>query len=138
MLYSCLFFSGVKIENYIQKMFDIFNIFAQNIDCGYSLEPPHLCFEAKLRKIGIPLCTQVLPYKIGVQGVCISRTCYPDELCWDRTVHVLLHLSRVMRKQRRRRREKTKAGFSRRGSLMIKFKAAICDQCLVYQSVKQA
>ena len=28
-------------------------IFAQNIDCGYSLEP--LCFEAKIRKIGIPL-----------------------------------------------------------------------------------
>ena len=34
------FFSAVKIENYIRKEFDIFNIFAQNIDCGHTLEPP--------------------------------------------------------------------------------------------------
>ena len=33
-------FSAVKIENFTRKNFDIFNIFAQNIDCGYSLEPP--------------------------------------------------------------------------------------------------
>ena len=33
------FFSPVKIENFIRKNFDIFLIFAQNIDCGYSLEP---------------------------------------------------------------------------------------------------
>ena len=30
----------VKIENFQQKIFDIFLIFAQNIDCGYTLEPP--------------------------------------------------------------------------------------------------
>ena len=34
------FFSTVKIENFIRKKFDIFLIFAQNIDCGYTLEPP--------------------------------------------------------------------------------------------------
>ena len=44
---------------------DIFLIFAQNIDCVYTLEPPrggggggsthNLCFGAKIRKIGIPL-----------------------------------------------------------------------------------
>ena len=28
----------------------------------------NLCFEAKIRKIGIPLHTLVLQYKIGVQG----------------------------------------------------------------------
>ena len=59
------------------KNFDIFLIFAQNIDCGYTLEPPrrgsltsthNLCFGAKIRKIGIPLRTPVLPYKSGVQG----------------------------------------------------------------------
>ena len=34
-------FSPVKIEKKNQqKMFDIFLIFAQNIDCGYRLEPP--------------------------------------------------------------------------------------------------
>ena len=30
----------VKIENFYDKEFDIFLIFAQNIDCGYMLEPP--------------------------------------------------------------------------------------------------
>ena len=30
----------VKIEKLHQKIFDIFLIFAQNIDCGYTLELP--------------------------------------------------------------------------------------------------
>ena len=30
----------VKIENFHWKSFDIFLIFAQNIVCGYTLEPP--------------------------------------------------------------------------------------------------
>ena len=39
-----------------KKKSDIFPISAQNIDCGYSLEPPltsthNLCFWAKIRKI---------------------------------------------------------------------------------------
>ena len=34
-----IFFSAVKIENFNGKN-DIFNIFAQNIDFGYPLEPP--------------------------------------------------------------------------------------------------
>ena len=35
------YFSAVKIENSIKvKNFDIFNIFALNIDCRYTLEPP--------------------------------------------------------------------------------------------------
>ena len=29
----------VKIERFHSKIFDIFNIFAQNIDCGYMQEP---------------------------------------------------------------------------------------------------
>ena len=33
-------FSAVKIEKFHQKNFDIFAIFAQNIDCGYKLERP--------------------------------------------------------------------------------------------------
>ena len=33
-------FKVVKIENFQQKNFDIFLIFAQNIDFGYTLEPP--------------------------------------------------------------------------------------------------
>ena len=34
------FFSPVKIENFMRKKNNIFLIFAQNIDCGYTLEPP--------------------------------------------------------------------------------------------------
>ena len=33
-------FLALKIENLQLKNFDIFLIFAQNIDCGYTLEPP--------------------------------------------------------------------------------------------------
>ena len=33
-------FKVVKNEKISVKKFDIFLIFAQNIDCGYSLEPP--------------------------------------------------------------------------------------------------
>ena len=70
MIYSNFFRS--KIDNFQRKIFDIF---AQNIDCGYSLErlgeavlisTHNLCFGAKIRKIGIPLHTPVLLYKSGV------------------------------------------------------------------------
>ena len=40
----------------------------------------NLCFGAKIRKIGIPLYTPVLLYKVGFKGVFIARTCYPDEI----------------------------------------------------------
>ena len=33
-------FLALKIENFQLKKFDIFLIFAQNIDCGYTLELP--------------------------------------------------------------------------------------------------
>ena len=79
-------FLALKIENFQLKDFDIFLIFPQNIDCGYTLEPPrrggsneyrlaeavltsthNLCFGAKIRKIDIPLHTPVFLYKSGVQ-----------------------------------------------------------------------
>ena len=56
-------FKVVKNENFQSKIFDIFLIFAQYIDCGYTLEPAvltsthNLCFGAKIRKIGTPLQT---------------------------------------------------------------------------------
>ena len=34
-------FRALKFENFQVKKFDIFLIFAQNIDCGYKLEPPY-------------------------------------------------------------------------------------------------
>ena len=33
-------FSALKILNFQLRKFDIFLSFAQNIDCGYTLEPP--------------------------------------------------------------------------------------------------
>ena len=33
-------FTPGKIENFQWKNSDVFNIYAQNIDCGYTLEPP--------------------------------------------------------------------------------------------------
>ena len=51
--------SAIKNEILIRKKNDIFSIFVQNIDCGYTLKPPvltsthNLCFG--LKKIAIPL-----------------------------------------------------------------------------------
>ena len=75
MIYSKFFRS--KIDNFQRKIFDIFLIFAQNIDCGYTLEPPRRggfneypqsMFWSKTKNIGIPLHTPVLLYKSGVLG----------------------------------------------------------------------
>ena len=72
-------FKVLKNENFQQKMFNIFLKFAQNIDCGYPLEPPrgeavltstlNICFGAKLRKIDIPLHIPILLLKVGFEGV---------------------------------------------------------------------
>ena len=37
--YILQFFTAVKM-NFQMKIFDVFLIFAQNIDCGYTLVPP--------------------------------------------------------------------------------------------------
>ena len=39
MQYTAIF-HGCKNDNFQMKNFDIFFLFAQNIDCGYTLEPP--------------------------------------------------------------------------------------------------
>ena len=51
-------FHGCKNVNFQMKIINIFLIFAQNIDCEYTLEPPeavltsthNLCFGAKNKK----------------------------------------------------------------------------------------
>ena len=40
MQYAAIF-KGCKNDNFKMKKEDIFLIFAQSIDCGYTLEPPH-------------------------------------------------------------------------------------------------
>ena len=39
MQYTVIFHGG-KNDNFHLNFFDYFHIFAQNIDCGYTLEPP--------------------------------------------------------------------------------------------------
>ena len=39
-IFFFFFFSEQKIENFHCIKFDIFDRFAQNIDCGFTLEPP--------------------------------------------------------------------------------------------------
>ena len=41
MQYTAIF-HGSKNDNFQMKIFDIFLIFAQNIDCGYTLEHGHV------------------------------------------------------------------------------------------------
>ena len=78
-----MIFKVVKNENFQWKMFDIFLIFAQNIDCGYMLELPRQVgsrvypqsmFWSK-RKIGIPLQTSFLSdiEKWGLRGYTLHR-----------------------------------------------------------------
>ena len=46
---------GYKNDNFLMKKSDIFLIFAQNVDRGYTLEQPH-CLRAKIRnKVHIPV-----------------------------------------------------------------------------------
>ena len=66
-------FSALKIENFIGKVFNNFDLFAQNIDCRYTLEPPNeypqSMFWSKIRKIGIPMQTPVFFYiLVGSRG----------------------------------------------------------------------
>ena len=78
-------FKVVKKIFFCRKCLLFFLIFAQNIDCGYTLQPPRrggsneyghtLYFEAKIRKIGVPLHTSVFNFcyiKVGFEGVHIS------------------------------------------------------------------
>ena len=61
------------------KIVIFFLSFAQNIDCGDTLEPPHnLCFEAKIRKIVYTCKPQFYYIKVGCNGVFVTRTCFRD------------------------------------------------------------
>ena len=59
MQYTEIFNVVKKMKNFSKKN-DIFLIFAQNIDCGYTLEPP--------RPLEPPLQIPVFLFKSGIQG----------------------------------------------------------------------
>ena len=78
-MYYTDFSFALKIENFQGFFFHIFLIFFQNIDCGYTLEPPRRgdsnanpqsMFWKQIWKIGIPLHIPQFCYiyKSGVQG----------------------------------------------------------------------
>ena len=66
---------------------NIFNIFAQNIDCGYMLEPPcrggsneyqRSMLWGKNKKNRYTHAYPILLYKTGFKRVYITRTCFLD------------------------------------------------------------
>ena len=80
-------FHGCKNDNFQMKIFDIFLIFAQNIDCRYTLEPPQRggsneypqsMFCSKNKKYVYPSKPHFFSIKVGCKGVFVTRTCYPD------------------------------------------------------------
>ena len=85
-------FHGCKNDNFQMNFFQyIFRIFAQNLDCGYTLEPPQRggsneypqsMFWNKIRKICIPSKPHFFYIKVGCKGLFITRSCYPDENTW--------------------------------------------------------
>ena len=88
MQYIEIFFTYKNLK-FHQKNFDIFLIFAQNIDCGYMLEPPRRggsneypqsMFWSKNKKNRYtPDYPQFFYIKVGFKGVHIAQTCFPDE-----------------------------------------------------------
>ena len=85
-----MIFIAIKMKNFQQKNFDIFLIFAQNIYCGYTLEPPRrggsneypqsmFWRKNKKNRYTYPCITQFYYIKVGYKGVFISRTCFPDD-----------------------------------------------------------
>ena len=95
MQYTAIF-HGYKNDNFQMKMFDTFLILAQNIDCGYTLEPPlirtaspavltsthNLCFRTKIKNV-YPCKPQFYYIKVGCKGVFITRSCFHDVMEQD-------------------------------------------------------
>ena len=78
-----IFSQVVKIENFRQKVFKIFLIFAQNIDCGYRLEPPRRVGSSEhpqsmFRSKNTPAYPSFAI--VGFKGVFIAQTCFLDEI----------------------------------------------------------
>ena len=81
-------FKVVKNDNFQWKFLDIFFIFAQNIDCGYTLEPPRrggsneypqsMFWSKNEKKQVYPPQTPFFYIKVGFKGVYFLWTCFPD------------------------------------------------------------
>ena len=77
-----------KNDNFQIKNSNIFHISAQNIDCGYSLEPPcrggsneypQVTFLSRNKKNNVYPCKPQFYYiKVGFKGVKIIQVCFRD------------------------------------------------------------
>ena len=82
------YFTAIKKDYFQMKNCNIFFlIFAQKIDCGYSLEPPQCggsneypqsIFWSKNKKKVYPSKPQFYYIKVGCKGVFVTRTCFRD------------------------------------------------------------
>ena len=87
-LYKCTENFTTKNENFQIKNSDIFPISAQNIDCGYSLEPPRRggsneyqqsMFLIRNKKNNVyPFKPQFYYIKVGFKGIKIIKVCFRD------------------------------------------------------------
>ena len=97
-----------KDENLQIKNYDNFHISAQNIDCGYSLEPPRRggsneypqsMFLSTNKKNNVYPCKpQFYHIKVGFKGVKIIKACFRDEM--PRSAASDLGLHRLLRSVR--------------------------------------
>ena len=83
MQYTAIF-HGCKNVHFQMKNYNVFLIFAQNIDCGYTLEPlmstHNLCVRAKIRRKNVYPCKPQFYYiTVGCKGVFTIRTCLHDD-----------------------------------------------------------
>ena len=74
--YSAIF-HGCKNDNFQMKIFDIFQMFAKNIDCEY---PQSMFWSKNKKKYVYPCKPQFYYIKVGCKGVYITWTCFHDEM----------------------------------------------------------
>ena len=65
---------------------NIFLIFAQNINCGYT---HNLCFRAKTRKNVYPCTLQFYYTKLRYKGIFVTRACFRDACHLDEVTFIL-------------------------------------------------
>ena len=97
-----------KNENFQIKASDIFHISTQNIDCGYSLEPPRRggsneyqqsMFLSRNKKNNVyPYKPQFYYIKVGFMGVKMIYACFRDEVpehAQNAQIQIILRMHKV-------------------------------------------
>ena len=101
MQYTAIF-HGCKNDNFQMIFLNVFLIFAQNIDCGYTLEPPQrggsneypqsMFWSKNKKKYEYPSKPHFFYIKVGCKGVYITQTCFHDVHCRGNTLRVSYQL----------------------------------------------